>query len=79
MSAQVYDGRLRFSVENPFDPDAPLQRKSGFGLVNVRNRLRARYGNAARLDIDASAGTYRVNITMPFSKEAGKESVSAPS
>jgi two-component system, LytTR family, sensor histidine kinase AlgZ len=73
MSAQIADGRLRFSVENPFDPDAPAQRKSGFGLVNVRNRLRARYGHAARLDIDASAGTYRVHITVPFIKEAVKE------
>jgi two-component system sensor histidine kinase AlgZ len=70
LSTRLSEGRLRFSVENPFDPDAPSQRRSGFGLVNVRNRLRARYGNAARLDIDASAGTYRVNITLPFSKEA---------
>lgn len=72
MSARVHEGRLRFSVENPFDPDAPSQRKSGFGLVNVRNRLRARYGNTARLDIDASAGKYRVNMTVPCVKETGK-------
>jgi LytS/YehU family sensor histidine kinase len=73
LRTHVSNGRLRFSVENPFDPDAPSQRKSGFGLVNVRNRLRARYGNSARLDIDAGAGTYRVNLTLPFTKEAFKE------
>ena len=73
LSAHVSDSRLSFSVENPFDPDAPSQRKSGFGLVNVRNRLRARYGNSARLDIDANAGRYRVSLTVPFIKEAVKE------
>jgi two-component system sensor histidine kinase AlgZ len=73
LSAHVADSRLRFSVENSFDPDAPSQRKSGFGLVNVRNRLRARYGNAARLEIEAKDGRYRVNLTVPFIKEAVKE------
>jgi hypothetical protein len=73
LSAHVSGGSLLFSVENPFDPDAPSQRKSGFGLVNVRNRLRARYGSAARLDIEAGQGLYRVNVTVPFIKEAGKE------
>jgi len=73
LRAHVYDGRVLFSVENPFDPDAPSQRKSGFGLVNVRNRLRARYGNSARLDIEVADGLYRVNLTVPFIKEAGKE------
>jgi two-component system sensor histidine kinase AlgZ len=72
LTSHVFDGRLRFTVENSFDPDAPLQRKSGFGLVNVRNRLRARYGNAARLDIEAGGGLYRVDLTVPFTKEAGK-------
>jgi LytS/YehU family sensor histidine kinase len=73
LAAQVVAGRLRFSVANPFDPDAPSQRKSGFGLVNVRNRLRARYGNLARLDIEAGNGVYRVDLTVPFTKEPVKE------
>jgi two-component system sensor histidine kinase AlgZ len=72
LRAHVADGRLLFSVENPFDPDAPSQRKSGFGLVNVRNRLRARYGTLARLDIEIGDGVYRVNLTMPYTREATK-------
>ena len=51
MTARIERGQLRFTVENPFDPDAPAMKKSGFGLVNVRNRLAARYGNAARLEV----------------------------
>jgi sensor histidine kinase YesM len=72
LTAQLSDGRMLFSVENPFDPDAPAQRKSGFGLLNVRNRLRARYGTAARLDIDPGPGKYRVSLTVPFTKEPVK-------
>jgi LytS/YehU family sensor histidine kinase len=72
LSAHVSNGNLLFSVENQFDPDAPSQRKSGFGLVNVRNRLKARYGNAAHLDIAVNDGTYRVNLTVPFTKDDKK-------
>jgi two-component system sensor histidine kinase AlgZ len=69
LSAHLSNGHLRFGVENHFDPDAPSQRKSGFGLLNVRNRLKARYGNAARLDIEISDRTYRVRLSVPFTKE----------
>jgi two-component system sensor histidine kinase AlgZ len=72
LSAHVSAGQLRFSVQNQFDPDAPSQRKSGFGLVNVRSRLKARYGSAAHLDIKVNDGTYRVDISLPFIKEVKK-------
>ena len=65
MSAKVVNQRLRFSIENPFDPDAPAMRKSGFGLLNVRNRLTARYGTAARLDIQVENNIYKVVMTLP--------------
>lgn len=56
---------LRVMVENPFDPDAPVTRKTGFGLVNVRNRLEARYGGAARLEIQVGDQRYRVILSLP--------------
>jgi len=65
MSAHVADQRLRFCIENAFDPDAPAMRKSGFGLVNVRSRLAARYGQAARLDIQVENNVYKVVMTLP--------------
>jgi two-component system, LytTR family, sensor histidine kinase AlgZ len=67
MSAWVSNERLHFTIENPFDPDAPAQRKSGFGLVNVRRRLQARYGGAASLDIQVARPHYRVAISVPYS------------
>ena len=37
----------------------------GIGLANVRQRLEARYGNAARLEVEASAEVYRVTVIIP--------------
>jgi two-component system sensor histidine kinase AlgZ len=55
---------MRFTIENPFDPDAPASR-SGIGLENVRQRLEARFGNAARMEIEVEARVYRVTLTLP--------------
>lgn len=52
-------------IENPFDPDSPATRRNGFGLISVRNRLRARYGSAARMDIHVENQRYRVALTLP--------------
>jgi two-component system sensor histidine kinase AlgZ len=65
MSARVANDKLRFAIENAFDPDAPAMSRSGFGLVNVRNRLAARYGPAARLEIQVENNVYRVVMTLP--------------
>ena len=55
---------LRFTIENPYYPLAPSSR-SGIGLANVRQRLEARYGNAARLEVEASEDVYRVTVLIP--------------
>jgi two-component system, LytTR family, sensor histidine kinase AlgZ len=62
---------LRVAVENDFDPDAPPQRKNGMGLVNVRKRLDARYGEAARMRVDVEGRKYRVELTFPGSAREG--------
>lgn len=63
LGRRVREG-LRFTIENPYDPDAPSSR-SGIGLANVRQRLEARYGNAGRLEVEASKDVYRVTLTVP--------------
>jgi two-component system sensor histidine kinase AlgZ len=65
ITARVDRSQLRFIVENPFDPDAPVMKKSGFGLVNVRNRLIARYGIAGRLEVQVEPNLYRVIVSLP--------------
>jgi two-component system sensor histidine kinase AlgZ len=69
MTGRYQDGEIRFTIENPFDPEAPAARNSGIGLRNVRERLLARYGNAARVEIAAEPGRYVVRMTIPGTKE----------
>jgi LytS/YehU family sensor histidine kinase len=59
-------------VENNFDESAPARRANGLGLANVRKRLEARYGTAARLDVRISGGRYRVEVLVPVEAEAPK-------
>jgi hypothetical protein len=56
---------MRLTIANPYDPDAPAAGKTGFGLAIVRNRLTARYGAAARLEIQADGSRYSVSIGFP--------------
>ena len=66
MRARRSSDGMRFVIENPYDPEAPSTRRNGIGLANVRNRLEARYGNAARLEIEVDANRYRVVLWLPF-------------
>ncbi len=60
---------LRFTITNPFDPEAPSTGRNGLGLRNIRERLESRYGAAARLEIGIDDCVYRVALTLP-AKEA---------
>jgi two-component system, LytTR family, sensor histidine kinase AlgZ len=71
LDVRAMNGLLSVVVENTFDPDAPPRRKGGVGLVNVRQRLSARYGNQASFEAKASGDYFRVAITLPAEKEAG--------
>ena len=67
-------GRLLLAVENPCDPGHPAPPGEGVGLANVRARLAARYGGAARVAAAESEGTYRVEIALPAEPAADEES-----
>ena len=58
-------GRLRILIENPYDPDSPPRPGSGRGLVNVRQRLTARYGEEALFAAKRLADRYLVVISVP--------------
>jgi hypothetical protein len=57
--------RMRISVENPFDPDAPPRPGVGVGLANVRRRLLAGYGDRALFDAQRTESHFRVAVSMP--------------
>ena len=58
-------GDLLIRVENNFDPEMPRRRGSGVGLANVKQRLAARYGDRARLEVRAQGEQFRVSIVLP--------------
>ena len=61
---------LLVTVENPFDPDAPPAQKTGFGLLGVRNRIKARYGSAGKLEIEVEPARYRVVLSLPWTDQS---------
>ncbi len=65
MSVRHDQNWMRFTIVNPFDPEAPSTGRNGIGLRNIRERLEAFYGTAARLDIEVEERLYRVTLTIP--------------
>lgn len=68
INAERRDGTLALLVEDDGDPLLPgAHRGNGIGLANVRDRLEARYGNAARLTTDAGPnGGFKAYIEIPI-------------
>jgi LytS/YehU family sensor histidine kinase len=58
-------GEVAITIENTFDPDAPRRRRTGVGLPNVRKRIAACYGSAARVEVRESGGRFRVQLFLP--------------
>ena len=57
---------LSIVVENRFDPEAVLSRRSGVGLENVRQRVEACYGNGAGLRVATEGDCFRVTLALPL-------------
>ena len=56
---------LEIALENPFELDAARKGGSGLGLTNVRMRLTNLFNGDARLDVQQSAGRFRVELRLP--------------
>ncbi len=65
LEATCSDGRLWIALENAFDPEAPSRPSGGVGLVNVRRRLEARYGEEGRLQAGPAGDRFRVRLSLP--------------
>jgi LytS/YehU family sensor histidine kinase len=64
-------GELHLSVENDGSAGAEPAAGNGIGLQNVRDRLAARYGGAARLKTGRTAVGYRAEIVVPIGHRHG--------
>lgn len=67
------NGSVSIVVENLFDPEAPMRRRNGVGLANVRQRLQTRYGNRSTFAAGAEGDRFRVAMTLPAEKSSEKE------
>jgi two-component system, LytTR family, sensor histidine kinase AlgZ len=65
IEAHCSAGRLQLQIFNQFDRESPASSRHGLGLRNVRDRLRAIYENAARLDTTASSDRFLVELDLP--------------
>jgi LytS/YehU family sensor histidine kinase len=66
LTTRVAGGFLAIEIENPRDGEAPAPAGEGVGLANVRERLRALYGDAGRLQITRARDRFRVEIAIPI-------------
>lgn len=57
--------RLHISVANNYDPETPPRRRSGVGLVNVQQRMEARYGKQAHFAVKKSEDRFEVVLEIP--------------
>src|SRR5215831_8869372 len=75
LDVAAVDGLVSVTVENQFDPEAPARHRNGVGLANVRQRLEARYGNKARIDVSKDADRFRVALSLPVEISAAQETI----
>lgn len=70
ISAQAREGKLVIEVsDNGPGPAASASGESGIGLANVRDRLAARYGQAATLQCHGGDTGFRVSLSLPLERE----------
>jgi LytS/YehU family sensor histidine kinase len=66
ISGELEKSTLRIRVSNPSDPDRPRNRRPGFGLMLVRERLQSQYAGAAQLEVREAEGNYIAEVSVPF-------------
>jgi hypothetical protein len=65
LQAKRDNGVLRLSLDNPRDPEAPPSRGGGLGLANVRERLRAQFGDDGALEAVPAPYAFHVELRLP--------------
>ena len=69
---------LRISVANDTDPDGEPAPGTGTGLANLRQRIRAMYGDGGAMKSQLQGERFVVNIGLPFEIESQSPTISSP-
>ncbi|NUN69503.1 MAG: histidine kinase [Bacteroidetes bacterium] len=70
VTAQLKNGRLFITVENPVEEDGPRKKGAGMGVEIVRQRLQALYGSNGDLRTGSSGGTFQAVLFLPWEQHA---------
>jgi len=65
LNAERNGAGVKIVIENPYEQDIDVPNGAGVGLKNVKLRLATFYSGNARLDVDKSAGRFRVELQLP--------------
>lgn len=66
LEARLDNNWLTMAISNDYDPEGATGKGTGLGLSNVRERLRAGYGDPARLTSGGNDGMWRVELRVPM-------------
>jgi sensor histidine kinase YesM len=64
--------RLRITISNPRDADAPGRRGTGIGLQNVKRRLLALHGDEADVRVLPGDTSFRIELSLPARATGGE-------
>ena len=65
LMCKAQPGVLFISVKNPYDPDSDLKKGAGFGLQNIRNRLRIIYSRDDLMVLQKDMQVFEIRIAIP--------------
>jgi two-component system sensor histidine kinase AlgZ len=69
--ARTEQSMLIVWVTNPCDSDRPRQKRAGFGLSLVRQRLQSQFGLAGQLETGEERGEFTAKLSLPFEAPEG--------
>jgi two-component system, LytTR family, sensor histidine kinase AlgZ len=72
VSAEKNNDAVSILVENSFDPESPSKLKTGLGLDNIRQRLIARYGNDASIQVRTDDNRFTVRLHLPAEQNGAR-------
>ena len=72
LAAERNQDGVSILIENSFDPESPSSLRTGLGLDNIRQRLNARYGDHASIQVSTEDNCFSVKLRLPMGQNGAK-------